>query len=76
MIRLEENEMHLKCDNYDFKAEWLKAINFMRDLYSNETFFHQRKYKEGLDDETSFRIFAENERKNWKLAKVDFQTFS
>ena len=64
LIQLEGNSLHLKCDNYDEKNDWLRAIQFMRDRFQSSCFFSQRKYKERIDDETSIRIQAEIEWKN------------
>lgn len=71
LIELPDNQIHLKCDNYDDKSAWIKAINFMRDRFQSSLYFNQRRYKEKLDDETSLRIIAENEWKNWDDIQVD-----
>jgi hypothetical protein len=72
LIKLDDGSMHLKCDNYDVKNEWLKAIQFMREKFKASYFFNQRKYKEAIDDETSMRIRAENEWSNWESLQVGF----
>jgi hypothetical protein len=68
-----DSDIHLKCDDYDEKAKWITAINFFRKQFSSEGVFSEYKYKEKLDDETSLRIYAENEILNWSTIKVPFK---
>jgi hypothetical protein len=62
--------MHLKCDDYDQKNKWVSAIEYMRTRYSSSMSFNERNYKETIDDETSLKIYAENERRHWDEIKV------
>lgn len=71
LIRLVDNELHLKCDNYDVKNNWIKAIRFMKRKFKNSNHFSKRKYKEEINDEIMLEIYAENEQKHWKQVQVD-----
>ena len=71
LLKLEDSDIHLKCDDYDAKAEWINVINFFRDKYNTDVVYNEFKYKEKLDDETSLRIYAENEMKHWDSIKVN-----
>jgi hypothetical protein len=68
LVDMGKNKMHLKCDNYDEKDLWLKAIEFMRNKFRTSGMGGQ--YKEGVDDETRTRIYAENEWANWEEIRV------
>jgi hypothetical protein len=70
LIELEKHKIHLKCDNYDEKNEWIKAILFMKEKFETSVYMNQAKYKEKLDDETKIQIYAENEWANWEDIRV------
>lgn len=70
LVKLADYELHLKCDNYDVKNNWIKAIRYMKDKFKNSSFFNSRKYKEEINDEVMLQIYAENEQKQWEKVKV------
>jgi hypothetical protein len=70
LIKLRDYQVHLKCDNYDEKNQWIKAIGFMREKFKASCFFSERKYKEDIQDEMKLQIYSENEQRNWEQAKV------
>ena len=69
MINLGKHKIHLKCDNYDEKNQWLKAIAFMREKFQTSGFM-KKEHKEELDYETKTKIYAENEWANWEEIRV------
>ena len=56
IIHINGKEIHLKCENNNTRVNWIKSLNFFKDLYKNESKHAEKKVFEEVDLETIIRI--------------------